>query len=55
MPEKAKRASFLPCPLLGLTPEGVAQIKEGSSHLKRSRFKVGLPISDDLIKKNPPF
>jgi hypothetical protein len=31
--------------------EGVAQIKGDSSHLKRSRLKVGLPPANYLIKK----
>jgi hypothetical protein len=34
-------------------PESVAQIKGGSSHLKNSGLKVGLPTSNNLIKKNP--
>jgi hypothetical protein len=38
--------------LYTLPAEGVAQIKGGSSHLKRSGLKVALPTSDDLIKKN---
>jgi hypothetical protein len=29
----------------------VAQIKGGPSHLKRTRLKICLPISNDLIKK----
>lgn len=34
---------------------GVTQVKRGSSHLQRSKLKVSLPISDDLImeKKIP--
>lgn len=32
-----------------------AQIKGGSSHLKRSRIKVGLPTLNYLIKKNKPL
>jgi hypothetical protein len=31
----------------------VAQIKDGSLHLKTSRLQVGLLTSNDLIKKNP--
>jgi hypothetical protein len=38
-------------PLYKLPPEGVAQIKGGSSHLKRSLLKVGLSTSNDLIKR----
>jgi hypothetical protein len=32
----------------------VLQIKGGSSHLKRSGLKVGLPTSNDLIKTKIP-
>jgi hypothetical protein len=34
-----------------MSAKDIAQIKGGSSHLKRSRLKVVLLISDDLIKK----
>ena len=42
--------------LYTLPAEGVAQIKGGSSHLKRSRLKVCLPASNDSTKggKIPP-
>jgi hypothetical protein len=53
---------LLPCPLWWLPGKHVAQIKGGSSHLKnkkktdkqtknRSKLKVGLPTSNDLMKK----
>lgn len=45
---------MLPRPLYRLPAEGAAQVKGGSSHLKRPRLKEGLPTSDDLIKKNIP-
>lgn len=40
---------LLPCPLYRLPPEGAAQIKGGSSLIKRPSLKVGLPISNYLI------
>lgn len=42
-------------PFFRALPEGVSQIKRGSSQLKRPEFNVGLSISNNLIKKkNPP-
>ena len=58
LPAKARasrqNASFLfPYLLHRLQTEGVVQIK-GESHLKRSRLKVGLPTSNDLIEGEIP-
>jgi hypothetical protein len=51
----SRRASvLLPCPFHRLPAEAVAQIEGGSPHLKRSILKVGLPTSNDLIKKRNP-
>ena len=36
-----------------LTPDGVAQIKVGSCHVKSSKLKKGLPTLKNSIKKNP--
>lgn len=41
---------FFLCPSYRLPPEGVALIKSDSFHHKRSRFRVGIPISNDLRK-----
>jgi hypothetical protein len=46
---------FFQCPFIcRLTPKAVAWIKGGSSHLKGSELKVGLPTLNDFIKKNLP-
>lgn len=54
LPERASRqrdqAPFFQVPYIGLLAEGVAQIVGGSSDLRRSKLKVGLPTSDDLMK-----
>jgi hypothetical protein len=45
------RASFPPlCPLYRLPAEGVVQITEGSSHLKRLGLKVYLPTPKIQIR-----
>lgn len=46
------RTSFLPPCLLARLPQSTAQIKDGSAHVRRCRLKVGLPSSNNLIKKN---
>lgn len=42
---------ILSWPLYRLLAEGVAQTTGGSFHLKRSKLKVYLPISNDLKRK----
>ena len=50
-----QRESFLLlCPLDRLPPKSVAQIKGGPSYFKRSRLKVGLSTSKNLVKKKNP-
>jgi hypothetical protein len=52
--KKTQSSSFLlPCPFYRMLVESVAQIKGGSSYLKRLKLKMGLPTSSNLIKKNP--
>ena len=50
-----ERVFFFPCSLYRLAAESVAQIKGEFPHLKRSRLKVGLSTSNDLIKKKNPY
>jgi hypothetical protein len=53
--KQAKRESFLlKYPLHRLPVEGVAKIKSESPHLRIFRLKVGLPTSDDFIRKLNP-
>ena len=60
MPEKEmndlqERGSFLfPCPLYTLLEEGVAQIRDGTFHLKRSGSKMCPHISNDPVKQKSP-
>jgi hypothetical protein len=49
-PVRIRQHFLLPCPSYRLPPEGVALIKSDSFHHKRSRFRVGIPISNDLRK-----
>lgn len=57
LPKRSKepgqeQSLFLLCPLYRVPPEGLGQIKGGSSHLRRSELQVCLPISNDLMKDN---
>lgn len=53
--KQAKRESFLLKYRLHRLPvEGVAKIKSESPHLRIFRLKVGLPTSDDFIRKLNP-
>lgn len=52
--KQANNNGFLLAGLLcGISPEGVAQVQSGSSCLRRSRFRTGLPGLNDPTKKAP--
>ena len=49
---RQERGSFLlPCLLYRLSAEGMAQIKGGSAHLRRSGLEEGLHTSNEARKK----
>jgi hypothetical protein len=53
MANKQEASAFiLSCSLCRLSPEGMAQIYNGLSHLKRSRLRVGVATSNDQPRKS---
>lgn len=50
---QSARTSFLYISYIGGHQKVRPRFKIGSSHLKRSRFRIGLITSNDSVEKNP--